>query len=349
VRKADTSKFDVAGPGDPSGSVFGLPFDERESNVVLVPVPWEATTSYGRGTAKGPAAIRAASPQLDLFDGELAARGLARPWAYGIHMRAEDPRVCEWNARASEHALRVLAHEGTERDLATVNELSRELDRWVRAQVDGLVAHDKIVGVVGGDHSVAFGAIAAQAARNPGLGILHIDAHADLRHAYEGFDRSHASVLRNVVDELGGVATLVQVGLRDLSEEEFEYARTNPRIMPWYEHALRARLAEGTGWAHVCRDIVGSLPDRVHVSFDIDGLDPALCPSTGTPVPGGLSYAEANTLLTELVHSGRTIVGFDLVEVAPSSRPGDEWDGHVGARILYKLCALSLWSQGARD
>ncbi len=349
MRKADTSKFDVAGAGDPSGSVFGLPFDERESNVVLVPVPWEATTSYGRGTARGPAAIRAASPQLDLFDVELAARGLGRPWAYGIHMRGEAACVHEWNQRASEHALRVLAHEGSARDLSIVNELSRELDRWVRGEADGLVAHDKIVGVVGGDHSVAFGAIAAQAARHPGLGILHVDAHADLRHAYEGFERSHASVLRNVVDELGGVATLVQVGLRDLSEEEFEYARTNPRITPWYEHALRARLADGAGWAAVCRDIVGTLPDRVYVSFDIDGLDPALCPSTGTPVPGGLSYAEANTLLTELVHSGRTIVGFDLVEVAPSVDERDEWDGNVGARILYKLCSLALWSQGARD
>jgi agmatinase len=349
--KADASQFDPAGPGDPRGSVFGLPFDEDDSSVVLLPVPWEATTSYGRGAAEGPAAIREASPQLDLFDVELAAHGLARPWAFGIHMRDEDPRVQAWNARASEHALRVLAHDGSDvrESLAIVNELSVELDTWVRAQVEGLLAREKIVGVVGGDHSVAFGAIAAHAARHPGLGILHVDAHADLRHAYEGFVRSHASVLRNVVDELDGIATLVQVGLRDLSEEEFEYAKTSPKITPWYEHALRRRLAEGIGWAHVCQDIVGTLPERVYVSFDIDGLDPALCPSTGTPVPGGLSFADAATLLSALVHSGRTIVGFDLVEVAPSNHPGDQWDGNVGARILYRLCSLALWSQGARD
>jgi len=349
--KADTRKFDPAGPGDAHGSVFGLPFDEAESSVVLLPVPWEATTSYGRGTAQGPAAIRDASPQLDLFDIELAAHGLARPWAFGIHMRDEDPRVQAWNARASEHALRVLAHDGSDvrESLAIVNELSHALDAWVQGEVDGLLARGKIVGVVGGDHSVAFGAIAAHAARNPGIGILHVDAHADLRRAYEGFERSHASVLRNVVDELDGVATLVQVGLRDLSEEEFEYAKASAKITPWYEHALRRRLAEGTGWAHVCHDIVGTLPERVYVSFDIDGLDPTLCPGTGTPVPGGLSFADAVTLLATVVHSGRTIVGFDLVEVAPSGRAGDEFDGNVGARILYRLCSLALWSQGARD
>jgi agmatinase len=349
--KADTRKFDPTGPGDAHGSVFGLPFDEAESSVVLVPVPWEATTSYGRGTVHGPAAIREASPQLDLFDVELAAHGLARPWAFGIHMRAEDPRVRAWNERASEHALRVLAHDGTDvrESLAIVNALSRELDAWVRDEVDALLARDKIVGVVGGDHSVAFGAIAAHATRNPGIGILHVDAHADLRPAYEGFERSHASVLRNVVDELEGVVTLVQVGLRDLSEEEFEYAKATPKITPWYEHALRRRLAEGTGWAHVCHDIVGTLPERVYVSFDIDGLDPTLCPGTGTPVPGGLSFGEACTLLATLGQSGRTIVGFDLVEVAPSGRKADEWDGNVGARILFKLCAHALWSQGARD
>jgi agmatinase len=178
---------------------------------------------------------------------------------------------------------------------------------------------------------------------------LHVDAHADLRRAYEGFTRSHASILRNVVDEVEGVGALVQVGIRDLSEEEFEYARASPKITSWYEHTVRHRLAEGNGWAAVCRDIVGTLPQLVYVSFDVDGLDPTLCPSTGTPVPGGLSYVEATTLLTTLVQSGRTIVGFDLVEVAPSGRPGDEWDGNVGARILFKLCALSLWSQGARD
>ncbi|HET6581891.1 MAG TPA: arginase family protein, partial [Nannocystaceae bacterium] len=329
--KADTRAFDPTGPGDAHGSVFGLPFDEAQSSVVLLPVPWEATTSYGRGTVDGPAAIRVASPQLDLFDAELAGQGLARPWAFGIHMRAEDPRVRAWNERASEHALHVLGHqaspEQSRQDLAVVNTLSHELDAWVHAEVEALLARGKIVGVVGGDHSVAFGAIAAHAARFPGLGILHVDAHADLRRAYEGFECSHASVLRKVVDELSGVATLVQVGVRDLSEEEFAYAAANPKITSWYEHALRRRLAEGTGWAAVCADIVGTLPQQVYVSFDIDGLDPALCPSTGTPVPGGLSFAEATRLIAAISESGRTIVGFDLVEVAPSGRDGDQGAG----------------------
>jgi len=347
--KADTSKFDPAGPGDPHGSVFGLPFTEDESSVVLLPVPWEATTSYGRGAARGPAAIRGASPQLDLFDLELAGQGLARPWAYGIHMRAEDARVQSWNAEASAHALRVLAHDGrdTSGDLELVNALSVQLDAWVRTEAEALLARGKIVGIVGGDHSVALGSIAAHAARFPGMGVLHVDAHADLRRAYEGFERSHASVLRNVVDQVDGVASIVQVGLRDVSEEEFRFAADTSKLTPWYEPALRHRLGEGIGWSTLCDDIVGTLPRQVYVTFDVDGLDPTLCPGTGTPVPGGLSFVEATTLLGAIARSGRTIVGFDLVEVAP--REGDEWDGNVGARLLYRLCALALFSQGARD
>lgn len=347
--KADASKFDPTGAGDPHGSVFGLPFGEDESSIVLVPVPWEATTSYGRGAARGPAAIRAASPQLDLFDLELAGLGLARPWAYGIHMRTEDARVVEWNERASERALRVLAHEGDATDLAVVNALSLELDQWVQAETEALLARGKIVGIVGGDHSVALGSIAAHAVRFPGMGVLHVDAHADLRRAYEGFERSHASVLRNVVDGIDGVASIVQVGLRDLSEEEYRFAAGTSKLTPWYEFALRKRVGEGIGWSTLCDDIVGTLPREVYVSFDIDGLEPTLCPGTGTPVPGGLSFVEATTLLGAIVRSGRTIVGFDLVEVAPSGRDGDEWDGNVGARILFRLCALALFSQGARD
>lgn len=354
-RKADSTGFDPTGAGDPHGSVFGLPFTLAQSSVALVPVPWEATTSYGRGTASGPAAIRSASPQLDLFDVGLAELGLGEPWRYGIHMLAEDPQVVAWNRDACARALPVIAAGGVidgdaelTAALAEVNRLSRALDGWVESTVGALLDREHIVGVVGGDHSVALGAIAAHAARAPGLGVLHVDAHADLREAYEGFERSHASVLGNVVRHVPGVATIVQVGIRDASVEEHALTVREPRLRTCWEPAMRRRLAGGTPFAEWCDETIAMLPARVYVSFDIDGLDPALCPGTGTPVPGGFSFAEAMILLEAVVRSGRTVIGFDLVEVAPSRERG-EWDGNVGARILYKLCGLALASQGARD
>jgi agmatinase len=354
MQRPDLSKFDPDGAGDPAGSIFGLPFSDAESNVVLVPVPWEATTSYGRGTARGPAAIRAASPQLDLFDPMLAPLGLGQPWQWGIHMLPEDPEIQALNTRACELALPVIAVGGLLCDdpdlhaaLAEVDACSDQLDAWIRAQVETQLAAGKIVGVVGGDHSVALGAIAAHAARFPGLGILHVDAHTDLRPAYEGFTRSHASVMGNVLDQCEGVAALVQVGIRDLSAQEHERSQGDPRVVTHLDAVLRDRMFEGTTWATLCREIVEALPREVYVSFDIDGLDPALCPGTGTPVPGGLSFAEAQALLLAVVRSGRVVVGFDLVEVAPSA--GSEWDANVGARLLYRLCALALLGRGACD
>jgi agmatinase len=172
--------------------------------------------------------------------------------------------------------------------------------------------------------------------------VLHVDAHADLRVAYEGFTYSHASVLYNAAETCPEITRLVQVGLRDLSEEEHAYAaRSGGRIVQHHDVALAQARFEGEPWAAQVRRIVDPLPADVYVSFDVDGLDPTLCPHTGTPVPGGLSFQEAAALIGGVVRSGRRIVGFDLVEVAPGA-DGDEWDGNVGARLLYKLIGWML-------
>jgi agmatinase len=179
------------------------------------------------------------------------------------------------------------------------------------------------------------------------MGVLHVDAHADLRVAYEGFTRSHASIMHNVLADLPEVAKLVQVGLRDLSEEEHERTRTDRRVAAFFDADLAREKLEGMSFARLVDPIVEALPRQVYVSFDVDGLDPALCPSTGTPVPGGLSFHEASYLLRRVVESGRTIVGFDLDEVAPGAE-GDEWPANVGARLLYKLVGWTLKSRTPR-
>ena len=171
--------------------------------------------------------------------------------------------------------------------------------------------------------------------------MLHFDAHADLRRAYEGFEHSHASIMDNVVEGTR-IAKLVQVGIRDLCEEEAERIRgSGGKIVTFFDAELAEARFAGETWSKQCARIVDELPRTVYISFDIDGLDPALCPHTGTKVPGGLSFQMATSLIAAVVRSGRRLVGFDLTEVAPA-QDGSEWDENVGARLLYKLIGWSL-------
>ncbi|MCA8924852.1 MAG: agmatinase family protein [Planctomycetes bacterium] len=327
--------------------IYGLePTDPAEAAVVLIPVPFEATTSYGRGTAQGPRAIFEASPQIDLFDLEVGS-----PADAGIALLPEDSRVHAWNARACELAGPVIAAEGAGDDpallaaTAEVNRIGAELNDWLEAEASVWLERGALVGVLGGDHSTPLGAIRALAKRHPGLGVLHVDAHADQRDAYMGFRYSHASILHNVLAEAPGVAAVVGVGYRDLCREEHAVLEADPRCAAYYEPLLRQRQLAGATWSELVGEAVANLPPKVYVSFDIDGLDPTLCPNTGTPVPGGLSFAEACALLREVVSSGREIVGFDLCEVAPDPRGESEWDGNVGMRVLYKLAGFALASR----
>ena len=342
--------FDPNAPAQPGSGIFGLPHTEEEALVVLVPVPWEATTSYGGGASEGPRAILDASAQIDLYDLDVE-----RPYAHGIHMRPEPEGIVAWNGQAKALAQKVVdaGGAGDDPDLlaatARVNDLSVQVNDWVRHETARLLEMEKIVGVVGGDHSVPYGAIRALAARwKSGFGILHFDAHSDTRRAYEGFVHSHASIMHNVLSDVPEVTKLVQIGIRDVCEEEIAYVRgQGERVKVFFDRDVARRKLEGERFTSIAKEIVKALPEDVWVSFDIDGLDPRFCPHTGTPVPGGLDVHEAVAILREVVSAGRRIVGFDLNEVAPNPRdPEDEWDGNVGARLLYKLIAFTLASQG---
>jgi agmatinase len=358
--------FDPNAAAAPDSGLFGLNDTPEQAEVVVLPVPFEVTTSYGGGTARGPAAVLHASHQVDLFDVETG-----RPYQAGIALLDEPREVREWNRWGRQMACPVIDAGGAGDDpellrkVGQVNDLCTLLNAHVYATARHWLLQGKLVGVLGGDHGVPFGAIRAAAEHHEtegGIGVLHIDAHADLRRAYEGFTWSHASIMDNVVARVPQVTRLVQVAIRDLCEEEFlRIHDSGGRIVTFFDADLARRQAEGERFAEICQEIVGHLPQRVYVSFDIDGLDPALCPHTGTPVPGGLSFAQASLLLRTLAQSGRRIVAFDLNEVAPSSRwqepaPGeegesqersaaDEWDANVGARILYKMIGWALKSR----
>lgn len=306
--------------------IYGLPFTPEESRVVVIPVPFEATTSYGGGTSGGPAAVLEASRQVDLFDHETG-----RPYETGIAMLPIPRKVASWNAKAKKLG---------RKHVAAVNEIGDSVNAWVYDETRALLDAGKLAVTLGGDHSVPFGAIQAHAEKYPGLGILHLDAHADLRDAYEGFTWSHASIFHNVMTKIDGVGKLVQVGVRDLGRAESRMIlESKGRIVTFFDADLARRKDEGTPFATLADEIVAQLPRDVYLSWDIDGLDPTLCPGTGTPVPGGLSWNEAIALLRAVVRARKRIVGLDLCEVSPGE---SEWDANVGARLLYKMIGFAL-------
>lgn len=341
--------FDPNAPAQPGSGIFGLPYTEAEALVVLLPVPWEATTSYGGGAAEGPRAILEASMQVDLYDLDVD-----KPYEAGVHMLPEDEGIVSRNGQAKAAAQAVIEAGGAGDDpdlaakLVRVNALSEEVNAWVEREADRLLAAGKVVGVIGGDHSTPFGAIKAIARKSKSLGVLHFDAHSDTRDAFEGFACSHASIMHNVLEHVPEVSKVVQVGVRDVCEDEILYCKSQgKRVRMFTDRDVAMRRLAGEPFAAVAREIAAELPDEVWVSFDIDGLDPRLCPHTGTPVPGGLDVHEVTAILREVVRAGRKIVGFDLNEVAPNPRdPDDPWDGNVGARVLYKLIGFTLASQG---
>jgi agmatinase len=344
------TSFDPNAAAALDSGIFGLTYSVKEAALVLLPVPWEATTSYGGGTAQGPQAILQASKQVDLFDldnGNFFEAGIAM-------MPLAEEVMC-WNAEARKAAKRVIdaAESLTETEyqevVAKVNVYSEKLNHSVYTETQQLLAEGKCVGIVGGDHSVPFGAIQAFLEKYPRMGILHIDAHADLRNAFEGFQYSHASIMHNVITKTS-LSKLVQVGIRDFCEEEFHFIEEHPtQIKTFFDADMAEKKMQGTHWSVICDEIIQHLPQEVYVSFDIDGLDPRFCPHTGTPVPGGLDFNEVTYLLKKTVQSGRHIIGFDLNEVATgeiismdSFNPAAEWDANVGARLLYKLCGWVL-------
>ena len=332
--------FDPNDVGLDNGCLFGFPFDYDTADIIVLGIPWEVTVSYRAGTAHGPESVLKASPQLDFYDWDNP-----QGWHQGIFMEPISQPLLQQNQALRQKAHRVIAaaEQGIDihadptlaADLAAVNQGCEAMNQWVGAHTRDALKQGKKVIVVGGDHSVPLGYLQALGDVYDDFGILQIDAHADLRQAYEGFQYSHASIMFNAL-KLPHISKLVQVGIRDISQPEVTLIdQSNQRVVTHFDAALKQQVYGGTPWLEICRNIVADLPSKVYISFDVDGLDPKLCPHTGTPVPGGLELEEAICLFREVVRSDRQIIGADLCEVG-----NGEWDGNVGARILYKLCNL---------
>ncbi len=341
-----TPKFDPNGVGIENGNYFGFPFSPDEGRLLLLSVPWDATTSYRRGTAQGPDAMIKASVQLDFYDEDIH-----EAWNLGIATLPLNPDVAKWNETASDLSVSIIEHlekggglsSEWQRKIEQVNEYSARINHWVHSESQSWLDQNKLIGLVGGEHSCPLGLIQALGERHDEFGILQIDAHADLRPAYEGFTYSHASIMFNVLNEVSSVKKLVQVGIRDYCDQESQFIENDSRITLFTDRALKRGQFEGKPWKNQVDDILEALPQKIYLSLDIDGLDPSLCPHTGTPVPGGLSFDQLTYLVEAIRLSGKQIIGFDLCEVAPDDK--GEWDQNVGARLLYFLSNRTLLSQ----
>lgn len=339
----DLSKFNPNSVSNPNNNIFGLPFTEDDATLVLLPVPWEVTVSYNAGTARAAEHIFNAALQVDLFDADCK-----EAWKKGFYMRPVDRKILmksDYLRKEAELYIDYISKgEILENNkfmcngLKEINEGGRLLNNWVYEQTKQLLNKNKLVGLIGGDHSTSFGYIKALAEHHPDFGILQIDAHADLRKAYEDFKYSHASIMYNVLEEIPAVTRLMQVGVRDYCEEEYNYIMsTGDRVYTYTDKTIKEKMYEGVTWNEITEQIINYLPDKVYISFDIDGLDPKLCPNTGTPVPGGFEVDQVLYLFKKIKQSGKTIIGFDLVE----SGVGDhDWDSNVAARILWRMCNL---------
>lgn len=337
------NSFDPNGPGI-AGNLFGLPFALEHAELIIIPIPWEVTVSYHAGTAEGPQAILKASSQLDVY-----VKEIPDAWKLGAAMLPMPQDILNESKKLREltaiHISKLENGEKTDPEdplLKIMNESSENLNIYVKSITQKYLKANKMVGLLGGEHSVPLGFLRALGEKYERFGILQIDAHADLRKGYEGFTYSHASIMYNAL-KVSSVGKIVQVGVRDYCEEEVNIMeRAMGRIVTFFDEEIKEKMFMGTTWDSICEDIVDQLPKYVYISFDIDGLDPKLCPCTGTPVAGGLEFYQAVHLIKKVVQTNRKIIGFDLCEVAPGR---DDWDANVGARILYHLCNWTARSQ----
>jgi agmatinase len=301
------------------------------------------TVSYGAGTSRAAEHVFHASMQVDLFDSETDDA-----WRKGIFMRQPDKKILmksDYLRKEAELYINFTSKgEVLEKNsfmcksLKEINEGSAYLNRWVYEQTRSLLNDGKLVGLLGGDHSTPLGFFKAIAEQHGDFGILQIDAHCDLRKSYENFVYSHASVMYNALQEIPQLKRLVQIGVRDYCLEEWDFIRnSNYQVITYFDKDIRERQFEGQSWKQIADEIVSHLPEKVYISFDVDGLDPKLCPSTGTPVPGGFETEQVFYLIRKIIRSGRKFIGFDLDEIGIGD---NEWDSNVGARILWKLSNL---------
>ena len=327
---------------------FGVETSFEESDLIFIPVPWEVTASYGSGASRGPELVRKASSQLDFFNPAFNGS-----YNHKIHFEEPDPLIESLNKKGKAWAEDIQKNWQDDKTLSEaaqilsdkVNQASQTLMDWLYEKCLKVFQKGKTPALIGGEHSVSESLICLIGEQFKGeYGILHIDAHADLRKSYQGFQHSHASVMYNVLNLAFPPKKLVQVGVRDFCEQEYQQIKNDLRIACYFDEDIFSRLFSGEKWADICQEIIKSLPSKIYVSLDVDALSWNYAPGTGTPVPGGLSFNQLLYLFSEIRRQNKQLVAFDVVETADGGIQNafSEWNGNVSARLAYHLAGLVI-------
>ncbi|MDD3630092.1 MAG: agmatinase family protein [Bacteroidales bacterium] len=322
--------------------VFGLSYDKSESSLILLSIPFELTTTFREGTLYAPHKIKDASSQIDLMN-NLDSYA----WQKGIYWdNSNEYFFLNISKSYRPSAKKIidflennqLLNDELKNEQYIINNVCEKASNEISKLVFQILQNDKIPGVIGGEHSITYGVIDAIQNVYDDFCILQIDAHHDLRNTYLGFTYSHASVMYNILNKYDNVNKIVQIGVRDYCEAEKNLVAESDNIVTFYNFDINVQLFNGKSFHDIAKQIVDLLTDNIYISFDIDGLQPYLCPETGTPVPGGLSYEQIEYLFYLISKTNKKVIGFDLCEVSGLS----EWDAIVGSRIMYLLSILAL-------
>lgn len=293
---------------------LGLPDDlsgAGNSRGWLLPIPYESTTSYGAGTREGPAAILAASRQVELYDQEFQSEPVMR---YGIH---------------------------TTRAMGLVHSSPESMVRTVESAVSGILTRSprpEVLGILGGEHTISAGVARgiARAMGSKSLVAVQVDAHADLRDEYEGSPFSHACAARRILD----VCPVFQIGIRNLSSGEAEFRKTSRRVRTVFSeeaNEISGKFLKGLA------DFVRN--KKVFFTIDLDGLDPSIMPAVGTPEPGGITWERLLAVARVICSHAAGVPVFDVVELAPI--PGYRAPDFLAAKLVYKLFSYTLMKTSA--
>ena len=306
----------------------------QNKQISIYPVPCDLTTTFHHGASQGPSQIKAVFHQLDD----------SHPFSsnnYDLIFEPTSQRIIDLQSSYADISRAIIdtCNQGQvlsqiqQTSLHDINQACSEINQIVYSDCLDLFSRGPIL-LCGGEHGVGVGCTRALGEKHASFGVLQMDAHMDCRVQYFGYDYSHASVMTHY-SKLDAVNAITQVGIRDYDASELDFQHSSSTTFNVFnDYDMKKRLFDGETWASICSDIVETLPQYVFISFDIDVLCPSLCPGTGTPVPGGLSYNQAAYLL-EKVMINRQIIGAELVEV--SNQENNTWDAVVGARILQLL------------
>lgn len=261
----------------------------KDSKVVILPFPYEKTTCYGKGTEKGPKAIINASSEMELYDEE--------------------------NGNSFECGICTLKE-------LKIDKKPEQMAEIACLQVKEILEDNKFVVTLGGEHSITPPIVKAFKEKHDDLGVLQIDAHADLRDEFEGSKNSHACAMRRTIE----ICNVVQVGIRSLSYEEKKFIDEKKLKTFWAKD-----IFDNDKWFD---EAIKTLPNSVYITIDLDGFDPSIMPAVGTPEPGGLSYHQVLRFLKKVCRE-RNVVGCDIVELLPNENSAAS--DFTAARLVYKL------------